>query len=194
MESFSDSIRKFLPVTDQEIRYLRSLTDTVHIKKQEKIIREGAPVDYVYFIDKGLIRYYSEINGKEQTYRIFKEKMWVSEYSGFLSRNVSLVTVQAIEDCRLIRLHYDKMQEGYERSRTLERFGRKIAENLFVEEIRKNTQSRIKSPETRYLELLENDPDIIRRVPLKYIASILGIEPESLSRIRKRTAQIRPVG
>lgn len=72
-----------------------------------------------------------------------------------------------------------------------ERFGRKIAEFLFIEEVRRTSQIRVKSPEVRYLEMLEHYPEIINRVPLKYIASLLDIEPESLSRIRKRTARTR---
>ena len=66
-----------------------------------------------------------------------------------------------------------------------------MAEALFINEVRMTTQRRIKSPEMRYLELLQNDPEMMRRVPLKYIASLLGIEPESLSRIRKRTSRTR---
>ncbi|MBO9619790.1 MAG: Crp/Fnr family transcriptional regulator [Niabella sp.] len=160
-------------------------------KKHEKIICIGDFVDHVFYIDKGLVRYYSEHEGKDHTLRLFRENMWVSEYASFLTRKPSPICIEALEDTTLFRLHFDKMQAGYERSKVFERFGRKIAEALFIREVEMATERRIKSAETRYLELLQNDPELINRVPLKYIASVLGIEPESLSRIRRRTSRIK---
>lgn len=162
-----------------------------HCKKHEKIIRIGDPVNYVFYIDKGLIRYYSEHGGKDQTLRLFRENMWVSEYASFLTRKPSMICIEALEDTTLLQMHFDRMQEGYERAKVFERFGRKIAEALFIREVEMATERRTKSAETRYLELVQNDPAIINRVPLKYIASILGIEPESLSRIRRRTTRTK---
>ncbi|ANH82891.1 Crp/Fnr family transcriptional regulator [Niabella ginsenosidivorans] len=185
------NLRSILSFTEEELAYFLSLMEIRTFKKYEKIVRIGEPVNYVYYIDKGLVRYYGETDGKEQTFRVFRENMWVSEYAAFLTRQPSMVCIEALEDTTLFRMHFDKMQESYNKAKIFERLGRKMAEALFINEVQMTTQRRLKSPEIRYLELLQNDPEIMRRVPLKYIASLLGIEPESLSRIRKRTSKVK---
>jgi len=187
--NFIKNVRRYLDFTEEELAFFVSLMEIRKLKKSEKLLCQGENADYVYYIDKGLLRYYSEIDGKERTYRVLREDMWVSEYAAFLTRKPSMINIEALEETIVLQLHYNKMQEGYEKAKVFERFGRKMAEALFITESEKSSEMRLKSPELRYLELLKNDAELINRVPLKYIASILGIEPESLSRIRKRTAR-----
>ena len=190
-DNLTRNLGNILQFAEEELTYFLSLTEVRTFKRYEKIIRIGELVNYVYYIDKGLVRYYGETEGKEQTFRVFREDMWFSEYAAFLTRQPSAICIEALETTILFRMHFDKMQESYNKAKIFERLGRKMAEALFINEVRMTTQRRIKSPEMRYLELLQNDPEMMRRVPLKYIASLLGIEPESLSRIRKRTSRTR---
>ncbi|MBZ4188738.1 Crp/Fnr family transcriptional regulator [Niabella beijingensis] len=183
------NLEDYLHFEEDELAFLLALMETRVVKKNEMVVRVGEPANYVYYIDKGLVRFYHELDGKEHTYRIFRENMWISDYAAFLTRSKSIMNIEALEDCVLIQLHYDHMQKGYERAKVFERFGRKMAESLFLTTVQRTMDIMAKSPETRYLELLEHDAEMIHRVPLKYIASMLGIEPESLSRIRKRTAR-----
>lgn len=185
------NIQGFLQLTEDELAFFASRVEVRRFKKLEKLICQGDTVDYVYFIEKGILRYYAEIDGKEKTYVIFRENTWCSDYVAFLTREPATVSIEALENATVFQMHYNKMQEGYEKAKVFERFGRKIAESLFIEQVKRTSQMRVKSPEVRYLEMLEHDPEIINRVPLKYIASLLDIEPESLSRIRKRTARTR---
>lgn len=184
-----NNLENYLHFEEDELGFLIPLMEVRTVKKGEKVVRVGEIASYVYYIDKGLIRFYHEIEGKEHTYRIFRENMWASDYAAFLTRSKSGMNIEALEDTVLIQLHYDHMQKGYERAKAFERFGRKMAESLFLSTVQRTVDIMVKSPETRYRELLEHDAEMINRVPLKYIASMLGIEPESLSRIRKRTAR-----
>ncbi|WP_018627250.1 Crp/Fnr family transcriptional regulator [Niabella aurantiaca] len=184
------NLERYLHFEEDELAFLIPFMEIRTVKKGEKVMRVGEMANYVYYIDKGLIRFYHEIEGKEHTYKIFREDMWASDYAAFLTRSKSVMNIETLEDTVLIQLHYDHMQKGYERAKAFERFGRKMAEALFLATVQRTVDIMVKSPETRYLELLENDAEMINRVPLKYIASMLGIEPESLSRIRKRTARL----
>ncbi len=185
------NLEGYLHFDEDELAFLTADMEVRTVRKNEKVSRVGEVVNHVYYIDKGLIRFYHEIGGKEHTYKIFRENMWASDYAAFLTRSKSAMHIEALEDTVLIQLHYDEMQKGYERAKVFERFGRKMAESLFLTTVQRTLDIMVKSPETRYLELLEHDAEMIRRVPLKYIASMLGIEPESLSRIRKRTARLQ---
>ncbi|SDC64519.1 Crp/Fnr family transcriptional regulator [Niabella drilacis] len=185
-----NNLEGYLHFEEDDLAFLIPLMEIRTVKKGETVMRVGEVANYVYYIDKGLIRFYHEAEGKEHTYRIFRENMWASDYAAFLTRSKSGMNIGALEDTVLIQLHYDHMQKGYERAKAFERFGRKMAESLFLATVQRTVDIMVKSPEIRYRELLENDAEMINRVPLKYIASMLGIEPESLSRIRKRTARL----
>lgn len=83
-------------------------------------------------------------------------------------------------------LYYDSIQKAYDKSKTFERLGRIIAESLFLAFESKSASFLIKNPEERYIDLVTRRPEILEKIPLKYISSMVGIQPESLSRIRKR--------
>jgi CRP-like cAMP-binding protein len=185
------NLNSYLYFTEEELNFFLSLFEIKTIKKHENIVRAGKVCSHVMYINKGVLRYYYTINDIEYTTYIFTEDMWAAEYASFLTKQPSAVTIEALEPCELFLLSYDAVQQGYERGKVFERFGRKMAENLFITHVNEVSKMQTKSPEERYLNLMREQPEIISRVPLKYIASMLGIIPESLSRIRKRISSAR---
>lgn len=182
------NVNSYLSFTDEEMSYFLSLFEHKAVKKYDHLLRVGQICDFAGYINKGLLRYYYITEEKEHTARIFKEDAWTSEYASFLSRTPSVVSIEALEDSELFILRYEAMQRGYDKAKVFERFGRLMAEALFIDVVTKSSDFLTKTPEERYLDLLQQQPEIFNRVPLKHIASLIGIEPESLSRIRKRTA------
>ncbi|WP_460763993.1 Crp/Fnr family transcriptional regulator [Niabella terrae] len=179
-------MRRLVPLTEEETAYFISLMEYRSLKKFDKLVRYGEVCQHVCYISKGLIRYAHESDGKEYTHRFFKENEWVGNYVSFLDRTPSAYFLEALEDTDLLQVSYEKVQKAYDKFKVFERFGRRMAETLFTDLVQRTTDAARKSPELRYIELEHRDPELLARVPLKYIASMLGIEPGSLSRIRKR--------
>ena len=114
------------------------------------------------------------------------ENDFFCDYLSFLKQQKTAIKSQALETCEIWCMHHDRLQELYQRSTTGVHVGKVIAERLFVKKQTEQINLLTLSPKDRYLKLLKEHPQIVRRTPLKIIASYLGILPESLSRIRKQ--------
>lgn len=158
-------------------------------KKKELFIKEGKICREIAFIGKGSFRYYKIIDGIEVSTFFSFEHNWVSAYTSFLRKSPSFVSIEAMEDTEVLVLGYDDMQYLYQHYITFERFGRLMAEYLIGCLEERMHSLLLKTPEERYLKTLTDNSIYFERVPLHYVASYLGIAPESLSRIRKRVMQ-----
>ena len=158
-----------------------------HVKKGEIIERPGKVSNTVFWVEKGLLRDYQSVDGKESISAFFVEQSYGSVYDSFLTRKPGNYYVEAVEDSILIDLYYEDMQRYYKKYPGLERFGRKIAEFLFVflsERVHALTNL---DAEARYRAFVNDWPQLQQRLPQYMIASYVGVTPEALSRIRKRT-------
>lgn len=134
----------------------------------------------------GSLRSFHLKDGEDITQTFFFAGNYATDYESFLTQRPSAVYIQAMEDTEVIQCHYDDLQKLYAASHTGERLGRLIAENIFLGLSLRNRHFLLDDPETRYLALMKERPKVIAHIPLKHIASYLGIKPESLSRIRAR--------
>lgn len=159
------------------------------LKKKELLLNAGEVCDFVAFVEKGLFRFYRLDDGNENVLGFVSENFFATDYSSFLSRRESYYYIQALEDSKVFKLHYNDMQRLYIEFPEYERFGRLIAENIYMGLEMRNISLLIKSPEERYLKLLKSTSNIFSKVPQYMIASYLGITPEALSRIRKRLSE-----
>lgn len=126
------------------------------------------------------------IDGREICTGFINENEYISQYDSFLTKQPSTGNIDALEDCELINLSYDDMQAIYKTNPVFERFGRKIAEMLFIMISFQATRLLTMTPEERYQSVIEQQPFVIQRVPQYMIASFIGITPEHLSRLRKK--------
>ncbi len=102
------------------------------VQKGERIDEPGKVSNSVFWVEKGLLYDYQIIDGKESISAFFPDQTYGSVYDSFLTRTPSNYYVDAVEDSVLILLGYEDMQAYYAKYPALERFGRKIAEYLFV--------------------------------------------------------------
>lgn len=156
------------------------------LKKGELLVRNGEICRQVSFINKGLVRLFYLVDGKEISTGFVAENEYVSEYESFLTTQPSSGNIDALEDCELVNLSYNDMQAMYQLNPVFEIFGRKIAEILFIMISSQTTRLLTMTPEERYQSVIQNHPFIIQRVPQYMIASFIGITPEHLSRLRKK--------
>ncbi|MGN6437356.1 MAG: Crp/Fnr family transcriptional regulator [Agriterribacter sp.] len=180
------NIQQSLPLTEEELNYFLPMLEYRFVKKNELFIRAGSRADYLGYVDSGLLRYYYNDGAKEYTTSVVFANQWVGDYTSFLRKKTATLNISALEDSVVFLLYYDSVQKAYDKSKTFERLGRIIAESLFIAFESRSASFLIKNPEERYIDLVTKRPEMLEKIPLKYISSMLGIQPESLSRIRKR--------
>ncbi len=150
------------------------------------LLQEGEISKHIYLIKQGCLREWFNKDGKDITFQFFFEGQAVASIDSFMSNNTSLFTIESIEPTTLISIRKDDFDELLNTYPKLQL----EFQNLIFQRLRNYSQlflSRIKdTPEERYKDLIQNQPEIIKRVPQHYIASFLGITPISLSRIRNR--------
>ncbi|WP_018614762.1 Crp/Fnr family transcriptional regulator [Segetibacter koreensis] len=192
LDNVKENLLTHVNFTDEEIVNLISKLESKLLKKNHFLLREGETGKHVAFLNKGLIRLYYVKEGKEHNSGFFRSGSWVSEYASFLHKKPSLFYIEALDETELFLLSYDNMQKLYHQGKAFERLGRLIAENLFHAYFKRNMSLILDSPEERYLTFLKENASLIELIPLKHIASYVGVEPESLSRIRKRINKLQP--
>ncbi|MFO7842191.1 MAG: Crp/Fnr family transcriptional regulator [Bacteroidales bacterium] len=188
MDKFQNAInfvKKFVDFDEQEIRAMINRVNFIRLKKNEIFIKEGDIANQIAFTNKGYLRVYYLHDGEEITRDITPLHSFATALPSFISQTPSFEIISAITDCELITIHKNDLEYLYSNYPTWERFGRRIMEEMFVESQRRVYSFITETAETRYKKLLKQYPDLIRDVPLKYIADFLGIKLQSLSRLRK---------
>lgn len=189
MDDFSairNFISRFVTVTEEEWKAHEILLKKKFIKKGDYLLRAGEVCDHVTFINKGYFRIYHFVGEEELTANFAFEGNYVTDYPSFVSRQPTSDNIVAMDDVEVLMLEYKDLQLAYEQYPVWQKFGRMIAEYILLFVVDRNKSLLFLSPEERYLKLMKDRPKVIANVPLKYIASYLGITPEALSRIRKR--------
>lgn len=183
---FLDYIDKITPLTsDERDIFLRKIMIKEY-KKGEIIIQEGVKSNYVYFIQKGIVRNFINQNNKTLIFR--SEGMIVTGYSiynyeqGFKSK----MNVECLEDCTFILIPVDTIHYVVENFKYGDRLGRYLAEKHILELLESLIDRECKSIMERYSDLNVKYTNIHQRVPQHYIASCLGTTPVHLSRLKTK--------
>jgi len=180
-----DYISTIAPLSEAEIEQIFEMIKIRSYKKNKVLLREGQTGQTCYFVLQGCIRQYYLMDGVEKTTNFFTEGMPITSTFVFDNKG-SMFFLVCSEDSILVEGNQAEEHLFFEqmpRMETLNRMGVEM-------ELQKNQEAFAQfimlGPEERYLNLLNNRPDLLDRVPQYQLASYLGITPESLSRIRKR--------
>lgn len=162
-------------------------SDVIQIKKKDVLLNIGETSKYIYFIYKGSLRsYYLDQEGKDNTsWFLFENELAISVYS-FFTQKPSFEALETLEDCVLLRLSFTKLQQLYLEFPEFNYIGRILTEQYYIRSEEKANSLRMLSAKERYLQLIECEPEIIKRTSLGHIASYLGITQHTLSRIRAK--------
>ncbi|QHS63073.1 Crp/Fnr family transcriptional regulator [Chitinophaga agri] len=139
----------------------------------------------IYFISEGIVRVFTVHQDREVCLDFAFPGQFSTAYASFITQHPSAVSLQAITPVKGFAFYYTDLQELYQRSHTAERTGRLLAEYQYLRKYRRELALLQYTAKERYIQLLEEYPQVVQQIPVKYIASYLGIAPESLSRIRK---------
>ncbi len=182
-------IEKTVSIDEGEKEFVAELFHEKKFVKGEYFLKEGDVCRYVGFMISGVMRYYINDDGEEKTYGFAKESDFVCNNESFLPQQPSRQIIQALEDCTLLVIGYNDLQKFYTSFKNGERFGRMVIEQVFVKTLQGLNSFYTDSPELRYEKFVKEYPDLLQRIPQYYIASYVGVKPQSLSRIRSRNTR-----
>jgi CRP/FNR family transcriptional regulator, anaerobic regulatory protein len=144
--------------------------------KNDFLTREGQVERYIYFICEGIVRVFFTDKDKEISLDFAFEGTFTTSYASFLQQQPSVIYIEALTE---------KLYRFYDQSQKAERIGRLIAEANYIRKNNREISFLKFTAKERYLQLLEEHPKLVQEIPIKFLASYLGIKPESLSRIRR---------
>ncbi len=172
-------------LSSKSLTVLMRVTDRVHFQKGETVIEEGKYHQYAYLILHGAARSYYLKDGTEVTNWFAFENEFVGTLQNYLG-SPSSATIQFIEDSDCLRFHITKLQEEQTHDIGICNFVCSAMQDyaIFLEDRLRLLQ--YNDGMERYRYVLEHEPDIIKRVPLTYLAYYLGVTRETLSRLRKK--------
>ncbi|CAN5395780.1 Crp/Fnr family transcriptional regulator [soil metagenome] len=180
---FLDAIR---PLSDPLKDHLSVIVETKALSRKEYLLKKGRISSEVCFIEKGLLRCFYLKEDKEVCSWFMMEGDVIVSVESFFKQQVSHETIQALEDCILHSFNYDDLQKTYDTYPELNYHARLLTEKYYTLSEQRLYSLRMQRAHGRYEYLINNFPEIIQRVPSKYIASYLSITEETLSRIRSR--------
>jgi CRP-like cAMP-binding protein len=184
-----NTLKQITGFSDSELEIVLKYFITKTFKKKTIILEAGKVADEVYFITKGCVRLFYEKDGQNLTTYFFTENMFAGTYDSFISRKPTRIAMEALEDTEVLALSYKSLEELYKVFPKMNEFVRKSIEQRFVVLHDLFTSYLLNNPEERYINLIKERPDLLKRIPQHQIASFLGITPVSLSRIRNRVAK-----
>lgn len=186
-------VNRFMVLPEPDFAAMQQRMVRQTVPKGGHLLKAGEVCTGIAFINKGHLRSYCLVKGEEVTYNFWFEGNFITDYSSFLTRQPSAETHEALDDVEVITVSYDDMQDLYKQFPGWDKFGRLIAEFIIIGIAERNRAMLFLSPEEQYLNLMKTRPKVFANVPQHYIASYLGLRPESLSRIRKRLATAKKI-
>lgn len=177
-----------VPISDSESAVLRNNLIVKQVQANEIIHKEGSICDFEAYIAKGILRSYYLVDGNERIVHFHEENDWISDFKSLTLERPSKITIQAIEACELVLIKKPQMKIFSDQIKEWDSLGKSFFEYLFINSFNHLESLLIHTPRERYVYLLKNKPELIKRVPQYLVAQYIGVQPESLSRIRKRIA------
>jgi len=189
-EIYLESVKAICPkLTDHECVLFATKLSVHERKKKELFLESGKVQKALGFIASGLVRsFYIDHNGNERTVGFYAEGDYATHYPAFITRQPSRYSIQCLEPTTFVCFSFEDLQWIYGQSPQFERYGRLIGEKVL-----KRQQARIESfvfqtAEERYLDFTQQHKSLFNRISLSHLCSYLGIERQSLTRIRQKLA------
>jgi len=182
---FFDYVRKFVELSEDEFQqHIYPFITVRKYAKKQIITEQGQVENYFNFIVKGLARKYYKKAKEEINTQISYEGHILHSQESFHSRTPSEYIVEAIEPTTLVSITYDDLERIYARSGKMEHLGRLIITYTMVLKDRWQMQNVMHTPRERFIHFVNHNPELLQRVPQKFLASYLNIKPETFSRFK----------
>ncbi len=173
-----------VPLSEIEIEAASRCFHYCYLPKGTQWLARGQICRQIAFIEKGLLRAWYMCQGKEITRTVDHEGEFCTAIASFVLQQPSEQAIEALVNTHLWCISYEDLNNLYKCFPKWQELGRKVFELLYINLEKRLITLLSTNARERYIQLLQNEPELIQQVPLKHIASILGVKPETLSRIR----------
>ncbi|MCJ8288479.1 MAG: Crp/Fnr family transcriptional regulator [Crocinitomicaceae bacterium] len=191
MEKLIEGIQNYVSLNEREIVLLEKSILKKTYKKHEVIFSEGKISEEIYFVTKGCVRLYYNVEGNDKTAFFYTEGQFICAGESYTFNVPAIENYQAVEETEIYVFTKARIGELLNEVPKMEVLARIATENELITCQKVIASFVTKSAEERYIDLLNSQGELFQRVPQQYIASFLGVSPETLSRIKKRVHEKR---
>lgn len=177
------------PISDEARNYINQKTFAVRVRKNELVVAAGNTCTSLFLVRKGILRSFVKEGIKEITTWIASEQELVTCITSFGLQRPARENIQAIEDCELFGLNYEDLEYLYAHFPEMNIVGRKVLEKYYRDAEERAFIARLTEATSKYKHFVATKHELLTRVPLKFIASYLGVTLETLSRIRSKLSR-----
>ncbi|NMH27400.1 Crp/Fnr family transcriptional regulator [Flavobacterium silvaticum] len=190
IDIFLKSVRAICPhISDFELSQFASQLTINELKKKAYFLESDTVQAAIGFITKGLVRsFYIDADGNEITVGFYPEGDYATHFASFIKQEPSKYSIQCLEDTTLVCLSLEGMNWIYQQAPVFERYGRLIAGGILTRQQDRIESFIFQSSEERYLDFINNHPGLFNRISISHLCSYLGIERQTLTRIRHKLA------
>lgn len=187
MDIFNEYLQSRNQLSGDSLLALQNISSQVDISKGEDLQQIGNRCKNIYFVESGILRVFYLKESQDITESFEFAHSFVARADSLFDSKPSRKGIQALANSRLVAIDSQALFALYDQHHDLERFFRLIFEKAYIETVQRLESIQFHSAEERYLNLIQSPEQIIQHIPLKHIASYLGITQVSLSRIRAKT-------
>ncbi len=186
MKEFFEILSSIHPLSAALQQHLSTVLKSVTIERKNFLLQEGEICKSICYIEKGLVRCFYNRHSKEVSSWFMREGDLIISVESFFQQKPSYESIQALEDCTLICIQYDELQDMYKTFYEMNFIARVFTEKYYTLSEQRLYSLRMQRAPERYKFLMDNFSELIKRVPSKYLSSYLSISEETLSRIKSK--------
>jgi len=184
MEKLEKAISDISKLTPESMKLFLAAWKHWSVPKDHFLVREQTVSDYIYFLQKGVVRIYYYKNEKEITEWIAMDEQFFLSITSFFERKPSYLIIQTLEPSEIYGIHHNDFMALADQNHEIEKLLRKMVTASLILSQQRMDSIQFETAHQRYDRLMKSSPQMIQRVPVSYIASFLGVTLETLSRIR----------
>jgi CRP-like cAMP-binding protein len=188
-EKLIATLNYFHPLSNEIKNYLIKHSHPCSFRRGKYLLKTGEICKHVYFISKGAVRGFIKENKRDIVTWITAENEMVTSISGLDRNEPSIENMQAIENCEMLSLTFADLQNLYIQFPEFNIVTRKLLQQYYRDAEGRAFIARLTNAKNKYKYFLTKFEHLVNRVPLKHIASFLGITLETLSRLRRKLAE-----
>ena len=185
-QNFVFFLSRFVTLNDEELNAFLAVFKPLTISKLDHLFLEGDNVDCLYFLNEGIMRGYYKKENEDITSHFYFGPTMLTDLVSVRENTPTRMNVQALRHSECMVASFSEIDDLVSRYPNIELVFFKLLEHLYLFGAGRQYSFIMDSPQERYLKLFNERPKVISEIPLRYIASYLGIQPETLSRIRSR--------
>ena len=184
-------INRIYPIPETSLEKMEKCLSKETYPKGYKVLEAGKIETNIFFLETGIARVYISIDGKEITFWIGKEGDTIVSLKSYVNNLQGYETIELMEKSVLYMLKRKDMYKLFNEDIHISNWGRRFAELELLRTEEKLIPLLYTTASERYIKLIEDNPELLQRIPLEHLASYLGITPVSLSRIRANLVDLK---